>query len=225
MNKNNVRKVIYIVDDDSKLCESLSDILRDSGYKTSFFTDPMQCLKALRFKLCDLLITDYRMPGVNGIEFMQQAKNMFPWLPVVIITGYGNIQTAVTALKEGAAHFIEKPLEKESFLRLIDEILQEKASQAEYTLTNMEKKILKLIHEGNNNKKCAQMLNRSRRTVETHRANLMRKFDVNNVVDLIKKSSVIYNIHNEEFPSPAPTVSLREAKRGEGLSDNEQSSK
>jgi FixJ family two-component response regulator len=224
MNKNNVRKVIYIVDDDSNLCESLSELLRDSGYKTSYFTDSTQCLKALRFKVCDLLITDYRMPEVNGIEFMQQAKNIFPWLPVVIITGYGSIPTAVTALKEGAAHFIEKPLEKEPFLRLIDEILQEEANQAKYTLTNMEKKILKLIHEGNNNKKCAQMLNRSRRTVETHRANLMRKFDVNNVVDLIKKSSVIYNIHNEELKSPAPTVSLREAKRGGGWSDNEQTS-
>lgn len=193
MAKAILHKIIYIVDDNSDVCKAISNILNQSGYQTRYFTDPKQCLKELNFQSCDLLLADCIMPEMSGIEFMEQAKQAFPWIPVVIITAYSNVPTAVLAMKSGAANFLEKPFDKEALLSIIDEVFKKSYNNnsLRISLTRMEKKVLELILDGNNNENCAKLLNRSRRTIETHRANLMKKFDVNNVVDLIKKSSLI----------------------------------
>lgn len=200
MKKNIVLNNIYIIDDDLNICRSLSDLLNDSGYKTVYYTDPTLCLKEINPSTCDLVIVDYRMPQMNGLDFTKHVKNIFPDIPIIILTGYGDIPTAVTAMKTGAVNFLQKPFDKTVLLRIINEILTENndIKKRKNSLTKMENKVYKLILDGHNNKQCAKILNRSRRTIETHRANLMKKFEVNNVVDLIKKSSESYNQKSSE---------------------------
>lgn len=193
-------QVIFIVDDDPKICKELCELLCNEGFNTSYFTNPARCLDHLSSRRCDLLISDYRMPEMNGIELMKKAKSLFPWLPVIIITAYGDIPIAVSAIQEGAINFLEKPLDRDDFLAKIRSILREKQNINDIvnnSLTKMEMKVLVLILEGNNNKECANLLNRSKRTIETHRANLMKKFRVKNVVDLIRKTSQIKMVDNQ----------------------------
>jgi FixJ family two-component response regulator len=131
------------------------------------------------------------MPEMDGIQLLQKAKHITPWVPVLVITGYGDIPTAVTAVKGGAADFIEKPLDRESFLRKVNSILQQSPSIHKYTgkpLTDAEKRVLKMVVEGKSNKEIAFYIHRSVRTVEVHRARLMHKLGVDNLIDLVKRA-------------------------------------
>jgi FixJ family two-component response regulator len=188
------RQHIFFVDDELKVCETVSETLEQLGSKVTYFTHAEECLEQLSSKRCDLLIADLVMPGMNGIELLIKAKYLRPWLPVLIITGYGDIPTAVTAMQKGAVDFLEKPLETETFLQKVGSILQQNRdfnALMNMSLTKMEMKVLKLIVQGNSSKEIAFFLNRSRRTIETHRANVMKKLGVDNVVELIKQASLI----------------------------------
>ena len=188
------RQYIFFVDDELKVCKAVSETLEQIGSKVMYFTQAEECLEQLSSKRCDLLIADLVMPGMDGIELLIRAKHLKPWLPVLIITGYGDIPTAVTAMQNGAVDFLEKPLETETFLQKVDSILQKNRdfnALMNMSLTKMEMKVLKLIVQGNSSKEIAYFLNRSRRTIETHRANVMKKLGVDNVVELIKQASLI----------------------------------
>jgi FixJ family two-component response regulator len=188
------RQHIFFVDDELKVCETVSETLEQLGSKVTYFTRAEECLEHLSSKRCDLLIADLVMPGMNGIELLIRAKHLRPWLPVLIITGYGDIPTAVSAMQKGAVDFLEKPLETETFLQKVGSILQKNqdfSTLMNMSLTKMEMKVLKLIVQGNSSKEIAFFLNRSRRTIETHRANVMKKLGVDNVVELIKQASLI----------------------------------
>ena len=185
------RKNIFFLDDDLKVCETVSETLQESGYEVSHFTDASKCLEKLHSKECDLLITDLKMPDMNGIDLLTEAKRIIPWLPVLMITGYGDIPTAVKAVKAGASDFIEKPLERESFLDKITMIFVENKSESinvEVPLTKTERKILKMVIAGKSNKEIAQLMHRSIRTIEVHRARLMHKLKADNLVDLVKRA-------------------------------------
>jgi len=181
---------IFVVDDEPSVCKVVGRTLEQAGLTVSCFGRAIDCIKRLHEQKCDLLITDVRMPGMDGMELLRDAKRVAPWLPIMLITGFGDIPLAVKAVKSGAADFIEKPLDKETFLRKVRSILQ----QSPYTdswrgrrLTKAEISVLKLLVEGKSNKQAARLLGRSVRTVEDHRRNIMRKLDVNNAFDLFKR--------------------------------------
>lgn len=182
------QKQIFFVDDEIQICTAVGDILEGSDFEISFFDSASDCLKEMRSRRCDLLITDLKMPGMDGIDFLREAKKLAPWLPVLVITGYGDIPTAVRAIKAGAVDFIEKPINKDSLLRNINSILikQSRYEYAEEALTRSEKRIIKMILEGKGSKEIAYILKRSKRTVDAHRANIMHKLGVSNLVDLFK---------------------------------------
>jgi FixJ family two-component response regulator len=185
---------IFFVDDEPAVCRSVSQTLKRSGYTVSCFADAADCLEQLRMQSCDLLITDVRMPGIDGIELVRRAKRIVPWLPILVITGYGDIPMAVRAVKAGATEFIEKPLQKQSFLAAVQAALsrQDLGNLLKgKSLTKKEIAILRLILEGRSNKEIAQILHRSIRTVEDHRRHIMRKLDVINVIDLVKRAAVM----------------------------------
>ncbi|MEJ2650121.1 MAG: LuxR C-terminal-related transcriptional regulator [Sedimentisphaerales bacterium] len=115
-------------------------------------------------------------------------------MPVIIITGYGDIPLAVESLKSGALDFIEKPLEQETFLRKVEAILQKSSTFKKYLgkpLTRSESQILKYVIDGKSNREIAQELHRSVRTIEVHRSRIMQKFGVENLVDLIKRAAAM----------------------------------
>jgi len=189
---NIAKKHIFFIDDERKLCEVVCETLEEYDFEVEYFTHAAACLDKLRSQeACDLLITDLKMPEMDGIQLLTEARRISPWMPVLIITGYGDIPTAVVAMKAGAVDFIEKPLDRESFLHKVNSILQQSPSIHKYTgkpLTDAEKRVLRMVVEGKSNKEIAFLIHRSIRTVEVHRARLMHKLNVDNLIDLVKRA-------------------------------------
>ncbi len=191
---NNAKQHIFFVDDEPKVRGVVGGTLEELGSTVSCFARAADCLEQLGSKRCDLLITDVKMPEMDGMELLAKAKRLAPWLPILVITGYGDIPMAVAAIKAGAVDFIEKPLDKKSFLWKVKSILQQSTFDDSYKgkpLTESEMKVLKLIIDGKSNKEIAYLLHRSVRTIEVHRSHLMRKLDVDNVVDLVKRAAMM----------------------------------
>ena len=183
-----------LVDDDRAILQSASLILRKSKYECICFTDANSCLLKFSPRDCDLLITDIHMPEMDGIELLRKVKKVAPWVPVIIMTSYAEIPKAVQAVKSGAFDFIEKPFEVEKFIEVVNLALKQNQfndSDAGKALTKTEKIILKLILDGKSNKGIAYTLQRSERTIEVHRSHIMRKLNVDNVVDLVKRASLL----------------------------------
>ncbi len=191
---NNAKQHIFFVDDEPKIREVVSETIEQLGVKVSCFASAADCLEQLGFQRCDLLITDVKMPEMDGMELLAKAKRLAPWMPILVITGYGDIPMAVTAIKAGAVDFIEKPLDKKSFLWKLKSILQQSTFDDSYRgkpLTESEMIVLKLVITGKSNKEIAYLLHRSVRTIEVHRSHLMRKLDVDNVIDLVKRVAMM----------------------------------
>ena len=184
---------VFFVDDEPNICRTVREVLDTLGLRVSCFASGADCLESLKSQKCDLLITDLRMPEMDGIELLERVRFLSPWVPVMIVTGYGDIPTAVEGIKAGAVDFFEKPLDKSSFVARVKSILAENSRHSgAFTgepLTRSERRVLRLVMEGKSNKAIAGMLNRSKRTVEVHRANAMRKLEVDNVIDLVKRTA------------------------------------
>lgn len=180
---------IFFLDDESEIRNVIKETLEGADIKVSCFACPAECLAQLRCQKCDLLITDLRMPEKDGLELLADVKHLAPWVPVLVITGYGDVPTAVKAIKGGAVDFIEKPLAKKAFLQKVRSILQESTPvdvSVGQPLTRTEMSVLRYVIDGKSNRDIADLLHRSVRTVEVHRAHIMHKFGVDNVIDLIK---------------------------------------
>ena len=185
---------IFIVDDDSCICDLVSLTLEGMGYKCSCFEDADSCLERLAVDKCDVLLTDVRMPEKGGIELLVEVKRSLPWLPVLMMTSYADIPMSVEAVKAGAFNFIEKPLDGQMLLDAVETALRE----SDLTnilkgklLTKTEAVILNLILQGRSNRGIGHILHRSVRTIEDHRNHIMRKLDVDNVVDLVKRATAM----------------------------------
>ena len=191
---DNFKKHIFVVDDDSCILDAISLNLKKARIGCTCFEDANDCLQSLHVQNCDLLVTDLRMPETDGIELLTQATRIVPWLPVIVMTSYGDIPMAVKAVKAGAVGFIEKPLQWEEFLSLVQTTIEQNHLDDALRgkpLTKTEKNILHLILQGKSNRAIASTFNRSIRTVEVHRSHIMHKLDVDNIVDLVKRATVM----------------------------------
>jgi FixJ family two-component response regulator len=189
---------IFFVDDEAAMRTTIADTLGKLGYEVTCFANAKNCLLEVEQTGCNLLISDIKMDGMDGLELLSRVKRIAPWIPVILMTGFGNIQMAVYATKIGAAEFIEKPFTLTVFLEKVKATLlrnEYDGHAAGVNLTKTEKKVLKLILEGNSNKAIAQKLGCALRTIEFHRSHIFHKFGVNNAVSLTKKAMVM-------FPSP-----------------------
>ena len=189
---NNAEQHIFFVDDEPKVCKAVDRTREQLGSKVSCFACAADCLEQLRSQTCDLLITDVKMPEMDGIELLTEARRIIPWLQVLVITGYGDIPMSVRALKAGASNFIEKPLDRQSFLSAVESLLKRNAWADPLLgklLTRTEMKVLRFILKGKSNKEIAYLRNRSIRTIEDQRSHIFRKFGVDNLVDLTKRAA------------------------------------
>jgi len=185
-------KTIFVVDDQSSVCKAVAKTLKPLRCNVTWFTDPAECLKEIKLHDCDLVISDVRMPGMDGMELLRRIKQIIPTVPVLLVTGYGDVPLAVRAVKAGAVDFIQKPLEADSFRQTVKSILRQEAASGHSAfkkLTETERKVLELILQGKSNKEAAWIMHRSVRTIEDHRAHIMRKLNVENAVDLARKAS------------------------------------
>jgi len=183
---------VFFVDDDAGIRELISEELEAVGCKVSCFANGIECLEQLPKQNCNLLITDVKMPDMDGMTLLSKTKRVAPWVSVMVITGFGDIQMAVRAIQLGAADFVEKPLDRKLFLHKVETILRQDDFVDTPTcqaLTKTEKKILNLVLEGKRNKEIAYGVHRSTRTIERHFSDILRKFGVDNVVDLVKKAA------------------------------------
>ena len=185
---------VFFVDDDEGIRKLISEELGRVNCNVSCFSNGADCLEQIAKQDCSLLITDVIMPGMDGLTLLSKVRHLAPWVSVMMISGFADIPMSVRAFKLGAVDFIEKPLDRKIFLYKVKTILERNDyidSPASHKLTKVEKKILKLILEGKGNKQIAYILNRAVRTVERHRSGVMRKFGVDNIVDLVKKAMLI----------------------------------
>jgi two-component system response regulator FixJ len=195
---------IFFVDDEPTVRKAVAMTLERLGYNVTCFPNAADCLENLQKQNCDLLITDVKMPGMDGIKLVQKTKQFKPWLPILIVTGYGDIPMAIRAIKAGALDFIEKPLQSETLAHIINAALKQNSLESLIkgkSLTKTETIILKMILQGNTNREIATTLHRSIRTVEDHRLHIMKKLNVENVVDLVKRAAAMGIIEAEKSPS------------------------
>jgi two-component system response regulator FixJ len=188
------RQLVFVVDDSQDMLDVVSTILESARFECACFRSADECIQQLQTRSCDLLITDVKMPGKDGIELLAEAKHIAPWLPVLVVTSYGDIPMAVNAVKAGAFDFIEKPLDVQKLLPAVESALKQNEPAdllKGKPLSKAEAKVLRLILQGRSNKEIARVLKRSVRTVEVHRSHIMHKLDVDNVVDLVKRAAAM----------------------------------
>ena len=194
-----IHEKIFFVDDEQSMRTTMSETLTKLGYEVMCFANAKSCLAEIERAGCNLLISDVMMPGMDGIELLNRMKRIAPWIPVILITGYGNIQMAVQATKTGAVEFIEKPFTRDIFVEKVKSAIsrnEHDGCAAGLKLTKTEKKVLNLILEGNSNKEIGQKMDIAVRTVEFHHTNIYRKFGVDNAVELTKKAMAMFTSNN-----------------------------
>ncbi len=189
-----LRQQIFFVDDEPAVRKVVAKTLSQLGTNVKCFACAEDCLQQLQRHKCDLLITDVKMPGMDGIELLIETKKMAPWLPVLVVTGYGDIPMAVRALKGGAVDFIEKPLDRQTFISTVQSALKRTAAPNVVlgkSLTKTENRILRLIMDGKSNREIASAMHRSIRTIEVHRNHIMHKIGADNLVDLMRRMAAM----------------------------------
>jgi len=182
------------VDDEPQVCDAMRRTLEQTGYEVHCFDSAAACLAKMRSLRCDLLITDVVLPGMDGIELLAEVKCRTPSLPVLVVTGYGNVEMAVKVMEAGAFSFLQKPLERASFLTAVQAALRHRScahAPMRRPLTKSEVEVLRLILDGKGNKEIARLRHRSVRTIEDQRRRIMHKFGVDNPVDLIREVAII----------------------------------
>jgi len=189
---------VFIVDDDEAVRDSLRWLLEANGYRVKSFSGAEDFLQAYDPDEIGVLIVDVRMPGMSGLELQEELIARNAPLPIVFITGHGDVPMAVSTIKKGAVDFLEKPFNETDLRAIVVRMLQqanERASQAQAKknqqavlsrLTSREQQVLERIVAGRLNKQIAGDLNISIKTVEAHRANIMEKLEVTTVADLMK---------------------------------------
>jgi two-component system, LuxR family, response regulator FixJ len=193
------RHKIFFVDHEPATRAKMAEMLSEIDCDVTCFANADICLNELKRNPCSLLITAMEMPGMNGMAILSGTKAIAPWTPIIMVTGSGDIESAVRAIKLGAIDFLQKPVNKDVFIEKIKAVLfrsELDGNGLPHKLTETEKKVLKLILDGQGNKKIAQKLGCVVRTVEFHRSNIYRKFRVDNVVELTKKAIAMPDLLN-----------------------------
>ena len=190
--------IIYVIDDDDAVRQSLEFLLKTAGITVRGFESAKAFLDVMPDIRSGCVITDVRMPDITGIELLQRVKKINPDLPVIVITGHGDISLAVEAMKIGAVDFLEKPFDDDLLLAAVRAALSQEADIGKrnaaladlkeklLALSNRERQVLEGLVAGKANKVIAFDLGISPRTVEIYRANVMTKMAANSLSDLVR---------------------------------------
>ena len=214
--------VVYIVDDDIDFLESLKSILEPAGFRVRIFASAQQLLDDFQAEPNSCIVADIRMPGIDGLELQRLLKEGHFNIPVVFISGYGDVALAVKAIRQGAVDFIEKPINEGMLIESVNRAIQasrnswervnaEKRARALIsTLSARENEVFLFLAQGMQNADVSSRLNISTRTVEVHRANLYRKLEVKNLAALVRLAllaGVVSPTDMFEAPTESPPTS------------------
>jgi two-component system, LuxR family, response regulator FixJ len=189
---------IHVVDDDKAIRESLAFLLGTAGFRVELFDSATPFLEHLSGRGVACLITDIRMPGIDGIELLRRLRAEGHRFPVIVMTGHGDVPLAVEAMKLGAFDFLEKPFDDEVLIATVgaalrhgasmvaaDNLAQDIANRIE-SLTPRERQVLDGLVAGHSNKTIGRNLEISPRTIEIYRANVMTKMRASSVSELVR---------------------------------------
>lgn len=189
---------VYIVEDDEAVRESLQLVLESIGYRVAIYESANRFIDAWNSDMAGCLVLDIRMPGMNGMELQRRLNERNSILPIIFVTGHGDVPMAVEAMQQGAVDFVQKPYREQELLEKIERAfrldsdnrqgLQSRQDIAARlsSLTPRELEVLRLMVEGKANKVIAIDLNISQRTVEIHRARVMEKLGANSLAHLVR---------------------------------------
>ena len=189
---------VFLVEDDDAVRDSLQLVLESVGHKVAAYSRADAFLEDFSTRLAGCIVLDIRMPGMNGMELQRQLNNRNSILPIIFVTGHGDVPMAVEAMQRGAVDFVQKPYREEELLNKIQQAIaadvearaqlnEKQAIRAKLEeLTPREKQVMELMIEGKANKVIAYDLDISQRTVEIHRARVMEKMAVRSLAHLVR---------------------------------------
>lgn len=190
--------IVYVVDDDAAVRESLVWLLGSVGLRTVAFASGREFLDAYKDVGVCCLVSDVRMPEMSGLELQKVMMARRIEIPIILMTAFGDVSTAVKAMKAGAVDFIEKPYSNQDMLDLINTALQTDAARRQSSaaaeegeqmlarLTPQEHRVFQRVVAGKSNREIGAEMDISVKTVEVHRARVMRKLEASSVADLVR---------------------------------------
>jgi len=192
------RGKVFVIDDDEAMRDSLEFLLGTANFDVTLFESAQHFLDALAGVDFGCVVSDVRMPGIDGIELLKRLKASHSTLPVVIMTGHGDVPLAVEAMKLGAVDFLEKPFEDDRLIGMIDAAFKQAEAGAQNvaltaeiaeriaTLSPRERQVMDGLIAGLSNKMIAREYDISPRTIEVYRANVMTKMQANSLSELVR---------------------------------------
>lgn len=195
--------LIHLIDDDQAVRDALSLLISTVGLRVQSWAEPQAFMAGFDRDSIGAIVLDVRMPGISGLTVLQQLIEQNVDQPVIMLTGHGTVEMCRRAFKSGAAEFLEKPVNDDALLDALQNAVRQhvrsrerqqanqSASERYSHLSPREREVLGLIVSGLTNKEIGRALTLSPRTVETHRANLFAKLDVESLADLIRRYATI----------------------------------
>jgi two-component system response regulator FixJ len=189
---------VYVIDDDPAMRDSLDFLLGSAGFNVRLFDSAQGFLDELANLDTGCVVTDVRMPGIDGMELLRKLNSSARKLPVIVMTGHGDVPLAVEAMKLGALDFLEKPFDDERLIGMIETALAQKETGSKSdalsadmaarvaSLTQRERQVMQGLVTGQSNKTIAREYDISPRTVEVYRANVMTKMQAGNLSELVR---------------------------------------
>jgi FixJ family two-component response regulator len=191
------RAIVFVIDDDISVRESLELLIRDAGWHPEIFESAQEFLSRPRVFVPNCLVLDVRLPGLNGLELQRQVAVDRPGMPIIFITGYGDVPMTVQAMKAGAVEFLTKPFSDTMLLSAIQDAMDRSGAALRFeaemqalrdryaSLSRREREVMCLIVRGVLNKQVAHELGISEITVKAHRGQVMRKMSVTSFAELV----------------------------------------
>jgi FixJ family two-component response regulator len=195
--------IVFVVDDDSSMREALTDLITSVGLLVEAFKSAREFLEHMRHDTPACLVLDVRLPGLSGLDLQRELARTEAPIPIIFITGHGDIPMSVRAMKEGAMEFLAKPFRDQDLLDAIQHALEiDRAARQERSLvadmrrryeslTNREREVMRLVVSGLLNKQIAGELGSSEVTVKMHRGQVMRKMKAQSIVELLRMAEKI----------------------------------
>jgi FixJ family two-component response regulator len=194
---------IYVIDDDRSVRDALSSLFRSVGYKVQLFESTGEFMQAKRIDANSCLVLDIRLPGVSGLDLQSHLNREQIQIPIIFMTGHGDIPMSVRAMKAGAIDFLAKPFRDQDMLDAVTTAIERDRNRRDEakvlanlraafaTLTPRERQIMSLVTAGLMNKQVAGKLGLSEITVKIHRANVMRKMACQSLADLVRMAGLL----------------------------------
>jgi FixJ family two-component response regulator len=199
-------RTVFLVDDDAAVCHALSMFLETSGFSVRTFSSAEAFLEYADVTMDGVMLLDQRMTGMTGLELQAELAKRGIVLPIIFITGHGDVQMSVKAIKGGALDFLEKPFSNQELLNSVREAFsladasrkqRNQMTALRYSfdsLTTREREVLEHVIAGQSNRHMADLLGVSDRTIEVHRSRVMKKMGADSLPDLVRKYAMLKKV-------------------------------